>query len=67
MPREPEPSLNERSFILQALRENIRIDGRSFDTFRDLDLSFGDEYGVADVKLGKTRQDSASEAVLTSS
>ncbi|KAI9780464.1 MAG: hypothetical protein M1839_006738 [Geoglossum umbratile] len=43
MPREPEPSLNERSFILQALRENIRIDGRSFDSFRNLDLSFGDE------------------------
>ncbi|KAH0565596.1 hypothetical protein GP486_001011 [Trichoglossum hirsutum] len=43
MPREPGLSLNERSFILQALQENIRIDGRSFDAFRDLDLNFGDE------------------------
>ncbi|KAK8253311.1 ribosomal protein S5 domain 2-type protein [Phyllosticta capitalensis] len=55
MPREAELSRNERDFIVQALGENVRLDGRKFDAFRDLDLSFGDEYGVADVKLGKTR------------
>ncbi|KAA6414243.1 MAG: exosome complex endonuclease 2 ribosomal RNA processing [Lasallia pustulata] len=55
MPREAEPSINERAFVLQALRENIRIDGRAFDAFRDLELSFGDEFGIADVKLGRTR------------
>lgn len=55
MPREVEPSLNERDFIRQALRENLRLDGRSFDQYRNLDLLFGDEYGVADVRLGKTR------------
>ncbi|KAI9726403.1 MAG: hypothetical protein M1834_009031 [Cirrosporium novae-zelandiae] len=54
MPREAEPSANERSFVLAALRENVRIDGRQFDAFRDLELNFGDN-GVADVKLGKTR------------
>jgi exosome complex component RRP45 len=55
MPREAESSLNERQFIVQALKENIRIDGRSFDEFRKLDLTFGDDYGVADVTLGRTR------------
>ena len=55
MPREAEPSNNERVFVLQALRENLRIDGRGLDSFRDLELSFGNEYGVADVRLGKTR------------
>ncbi|KAL1635215.1 3'-5'-exoribonuclease [Diplodia intermedia] len=55
MPREAELSLNEREFILQALGENVRVDGRAFDAFRDLELTFGDEYGVADVRLGKTR------------
>lgn len=55
MPREAEISLNERNFVLQALRENTRIDGRAFDAFRSIELSFGDEYGIADVKLGKTR------------
>ena len=55
MPREAEPSLNERNFILQALREGIRLDGRPLDGFRTLELSFGEEYGVVDVTLGKTR------------
>ncbi len=55
MPREVEPSLNEKQFVLQALQEGLRIDGRNFDEFRKLELNFGDEYGVADVRLGKTR------------
>jgi exosome complex component RRP45 len=57
MPREAEPSLNERAFVIQALQEGQRLDGRAFDQFRKLDLKFGDQYGVADVTLGKTRQD----------
>ena len=55
MPREVEPSLNERVFILQALQEGVRIDGRPLDAFRNSELSFGEEYGVVDVTLGKTR------------
>ncbi|KAH7125513.1 ribosomal protein S5 domain 2-type protein [Dendryphion nanum] len=55
MPREAEISVNEREFIQQALQENIRLDGRAFDAFRPIELNFGDEYGVADVQLGKTR------------
>ncbi|KAN0095373.1 exosome complex endonuclease 2/ribosomal RNA processing protein-like protein [Hyaloscypha variabilis] len=55
MPREVEPSLNEKQFFAKALQENIRLDGRAFDQFRALELDFGDEYGVADVRLGKTR------------
>lgn len=55
MPREAEISLNEREFIKQALQEQIRLDRRAFDAFRPLELTFGDEYGVADVQLGKTR------------
>lgn len=58
MPREVEPSLNEREFICKALQENIRLDGRAFDALREINLSFGDEYGVADVRVGKTRYSS---------
>jgi len=55
MPREVELSSNEREFVLAALRQNLRLDGRASDAYRDLDISFGDEFGVVDVKLGKTR------------
>lgn len=55
MPREAEPSLNEKTFLLQALKENLRQDGREFDQYRPVDLTFGDDYGHADVRLGKTR------------
>lgn len=55
MPREAEPSLNEKQFLLQALKENLRLDGREFDHYRSLDLQFGDDLGVADLRLGKTR------------
>ena len=55
MPREAEPSQNEREFLQHALREDIRLDGRALDACRDIQVSFGEEYGVADVRLGKTR------------
>ncbi|KAL5612833.1 hypothetical protein BROUX41_004085 [Berkeleyomyces rouxiae] len=55
MPREAEPSQIEKDFVLQALDEGLRLDGRTLEQYRDLDLSFGDEYGVAEVTLGKTR------------
>jgi exosome complex component RRP45 len=55
MPREAELSNNEREFILSALRQNVRLDGRSSDAYRDIELTFGEEYGLVDVKLGKTR------------
>lgn len=55
MPREPDPSNNEREFLLAALKENIRLDRREFDAYRPISLSFGDEYGTADVRMGKTR------------
>jgi exosome complex component RRP45 len=55
MPHEAQISVNERAFIQEALKEQIRLDGRALDAFRPLELTFGDEYGVADVQLGKTR------------
>jgi hypothetical protein len=55
MPREAEPSLNEKQFFAKALQENIRLDGRAFDQYRALELEFGPELGVSDVRLGKTR------------
>lgn len=55
MPREAEPSLNEKVFLNQALQENLRLDGRKLLDYRPLELSFNDGYGVAEVKVGNTR------------
>ncbi|KAK4459145.1 ribosomal protein S5 domain 2-type protein [Cladorrhinum samala] len=65
MPREVEPSLNEKQFVLQALQENLRLDGREIDQYRPLELTFGDQYGVADVTLGKTRVLAKASAEVT--
>lgn len=58
MPRDLEPSLNEKAFIGQALQDGLRLDGRGLEDYRPISLSLGDEYGIADVRLGKTRYDS---------
>ncbi|KAK0661170.1 ribosomal protein S5 domain 2-type protein [Cercophora samala] len=65
MPREAEPSLNEKQFVLQALQDSVRLDGRELEQYRPLELTFGDQYGVADVTLGKTRVLAKASAELT--
>ncbi|KAL2813973.1 ribosomal protein S5 domain 2-type protein [Aspergillus granulosus] len=54
MNKEAPLSIAERDFILDALREEVRLDGRSADQLRPLTLSFGEEYGHVKVQLGKT-------------
>jgi exosome complex component RRP45 len=55
MPREADPSNVERAFILDALSQNVRVDGRALDQFRNMELEFGDEYGSVSIQMGKTR------------
>ncbi|KAF5865134.1 hypothetical protein ETB97_005038 [Aspergillus alliaceus] len=54
MNKEAPLSIAERDFILNALREDVRLDGRKADEFRPLNVSFGEEYGHVKVQLGKT-------------
>ena len=56
MPREAELSNIERNFILEALsQQNVRLDGRGLQQYRDLNLSFDYDYGSCTVQLGKTK------------
>jgi exosome complex component RRP45 len=55
MNKEASLSIVERDFILDALREDVRLDGRAADQLRPLSISFGEEYGHVKVQLGKTR------------
>jgi hypothetical protein len=55
MSKEASLSVAEREFILEALRQDSRLDGRGADQFRPLKISFGEEYGHVKLELGKTR------------
>eukprot|EP01098_Paradermamoeba_levis_P010949 TRINITY_DN4630_c0_g1_i8.p1 TRINITY_DN4630_c0_g1~~TRINITY_DN4630_c0_g1_i8.p1 ORF type:complete len:259 (-),score=74.83 TRINITY_DN4630_c0_g1_i8:268-957(-) len=48
-------SINEREFLIKALKEGFRIDSRKPFDFRSLKIGFGDKYGEVEVRLGQTR------------
>ncbi|KAJ6164140.1 Exosome complex endonuclease 2/ribosomal RNA processing protein [Penicillium chermesinum] len=54
MSREANLSVAEREFVLEALRQGQRLDGRQADQYRPLSISFGEEYGHVKLQLGKT-------------
>ncbi|GAD93071.1 exosome complex endonuclease 2, putative [Paecilomyces variotii No. 5] len=54
MSKEAPLSIAEREFIVEALQEDVRLDGRRFDEFRPLHISFEGEYGLVTVRLGRT-------------
>lgn len=45
----------ERTFILESLSHNLRLDRRALDQYRMIQLSFGEQYGTATVSLGRTK------------
>lgn len=53
--RPPSPSIPEREFAFSALRQSLRLDGRSPLDMRTPTLKFGPELGWVEVALGKTR------------
>jgi hypothetical protein len=55
MVREFESSINEKEFILQGIKEGLRLDNRDKYDFRPISISFGPDYGRSEVTLGNTR------------
>uniref|UniRef100_G1P449 Exosome complex component RRP45 n=1 Tax=Myotis lucifugus TaxID=59463 RepID=G1P449_MYOLU len=45
----------ERRFLLRAIEERKRLDGRQTYDYRSIRISFGTDYGCCVVELGKTR------------
>ncbi|NXF30109.1 EXOS9 protein, partial [Nyctibius bracteatus] len=45
----------EKRFLLRAIEERQRLDGRQCYDYRNVRISFGTEYGCCIVELGKTR------------
>ena len=56
MGKEAAVSLNEKQFVLQALREGFRLDGRKPLDYRSISIRLNNQQrGLADVQIGKTR------------
>ena len=55
--RPPSPSIPEKEFLNTALKQQLRIDGRSPLEMRTPKLVFGPELGWVDCSMGKTRYD----------
>ncbi|RXW19137.1 hypothetical protein EST38_g6710 [Candolleomyces aberdarensis] len=53
--RPPSPSIPEKEFLNTALKQNLRLDGRSPLEMRKPTLVFGPELGWVECSLGKTR------------
>ncbi|TEB22926.1 ribosomal protein S5 domain 2-like protein [Coprinellus micaceus] len=53
--RPPSPSIPEKEFLNTALKQQLRIDGRSPLEMRTPKLVFGPELGWVDCSMGKTR------------
>lgn len=55
MVRELEPSINETAFLLEALKQGRRVDGREIYDMRSVEVTLGSDYGYVEVQLGRTR------------
>ena len=55
MPREIDPPSVQKEFLLEALAEGKRLDGRVALQLRPIRLEFGQELGWCTASLGKTR------------
>ncbi|RDB22013.1 Exosome complex component rrp45 [Hypsizygus marmoreus] len=53
--RPPSPSIPEKEFLFNSLKESLRLDGRSPLELRTPVLTFGAELGWVECALGKTR------------
>jgi len=53
--RPPSPSIPEKAFVYEALKQSLRLDGRSQLDLRTPTLTFGPELGWVECAYGKTR------------
>ena len=61
--RPPSPSIAEKEFVVEALKQGLRLDGRAALEMRQPTLTFGQDLGWVDCSLGKTRQGSLSVSI----
>ena len=55
MPRPTSPSIPEKEFLVSAIQQSLRLDGRATTAQREPELIFGAELGWVECVMGKTR------------
>ena len=55
MVRKLDVNLNNKEFIINALKENKRLDGRSLLESRPIEIEFGAPLGCVTIKLGECK------------
>ena len=53
--RPPSPSIPEKEFLVDSLKQSLRLDGRALLEQRPPIIKFGPELGWVECSLGKTR------------
>ncbi|EJD55230.1 ribosomal protein S5 domain 2-like protein [Auricularia subglabra TFB-10046 SS5] len=56
MPRPLSPSIPEKEFVLEALKQCLRVDGRALLEMRQPTFTFGPDFGYVECSLGKTNR-----------
>ncbi|KIM32673.1 hypothetical protein M408DRAFT_312853 [Serendipita vermifera MAFF 305830] len=64
MPRPTSPSIPEKEFLVSAIQQSLRLDGRPLTTLREPQLIFGSELGWVECVMGKTRVLAAIDAKM---
>ncbi|EJT98069.1 ribosomal protein S5 domain 2-like protein [Dacryopinax primogenitus] len=65
MPRDVEPSINQRDFIFSAIQQGLRVDGRSPLQARKTTIRFGNSLGWVECSIGETRVVAQISATVT--
>ncbi|SCU86821.1 LAMI_0D03730g1_1 [Lachancea mirantina] len=55
MAKDIEISVSQGRFLIETLKQKVRLDGRRFDQMRDVDIELGKDRGDVMVTMGKTR------------
>lgn len=59
-------SINEKEFLIQAIKGKFRVDTRGLFDYRPIDVRFGEENGQVFLKMGRTQILSSSSLKLVS-
>ena len=61
--RPPSPSIPEKEFLYDSLKQSLRLDGRKPLELRNVTISFGPELGWVECALGDTKYEKSEKLI----